>query len=70
MAFFSSSVTLGPTYNEFRYNEHLTITTRFLCIKNINNIAKRFGYTTSSFFCTFVLAVSGTGPSVYFIHKA
>ena len=44
MAFFSSSVTLGPTYNEFRYNEHSTITTRFLCIKNIDNITKRFGY--------------------------
>ena len=30
------NITLGPTYNEFGYNEHPIITNRFLCINTID----------------------------------
>ena len=29
-------ITLGPAYNEFGYNKHLTTMSRFLCIKIID----------------------------------
>ena len=53
---------LGPAYNEFGYNEHLIITSRF---KIIDCGVKKFCYNenqliTSSFFCIFLLVVSGT----------
>ena len=60
-----SQSTLGPAYREFGYNEHLVITSRFLCIKVIDRHVKKFSYNehsliTSSFFCIFLLVVSGT----------
>ena len=30
------SITLGPAYNEFGYNEHPVSTSKFLCIKIID----------------------------------
>ena len=41
--------TLGPAYNEFVYNEHPAITSRFLCIKLIDCNVKEFGYNEHSF---------------------
>ena len=38
------SFTLDPAYNEFGYNEHSAITSRFLCIKIIDCNVKKFGY--------------------------
>ena len=56
--------TLGPAYNEFGYNEHPVIATKFLCIELIDYNVKKFAYNehpllTSSFFYTFLLLVSG-----------
>ena len=55
--------TLGPAYNEFGYNEHPAISSRFLCSIIIGSNVKKFGYnehlpTMSSFFCIFFLVVS------------
>ena len=52
-------------YNEFGYNEHLAITSRFLCINIIDCNVKKFAYNehplvTNSFFCIILLVVSGT----------
>ena len=52
------SSTLGPAYNEFSYNKHPAVTSRFLCIKIIDCNVKKFGYIeypliTSSFFRIF-----------------
>ena len=52
------STTLDPAYNEFGYNEHPVIVSRFLCIKLIDCNVKKFGYNeypliTSSSFCIF-----------------
>ena len=57
--------TLGPANNEFVYNEHPAITSRFLCIKVIDCSVKKFGYNghpfiTSSFFYIVIFVVSGT----------
>ena len=57
--------TLGPANNEFGYNEHPAITSRFLCIKVIDCSVKKFGYNghpfiTSSFFCIVIFVVSAT----------
>ena len=65
MYFVNKVNTLGPTYNEFGYNKHPAITSRFLCIKIIDCHVKKIIYnehplTTSSFFCMFLLIVSGT----------
>ena len=59
------SATLGFAYNEFGYNEHPAITSRFLCMKIVECNVKKFGcnehrLVTSSFFCIFLLVVSGT----------
>ena len=35
---------LGPTYNEFGYNEHSATRSRFLCIKVIDCNVKKFSY--------------------------
>ena len=61
----TAGITLGPAYNEFGYNEHPAITSRFLCTILIDSNVKKSGYnehppTTSSFFCIFLLVVSGT----------
>ena len=52
-----------PLTYGFGYNEHLPTTSRFLCIKIIDNNVKKFGYyehppTTSSFLCMYVLVLS------------
>ena len=61
----------GLAYNEFGYNEHLAITSKFLCIKIINGNVEKFGsneppLTASSFFCISLLTVSWTqcNPSI------
>ena len=38
--------TLGPAYNEFGYNEHLAVTSRFLSIKIIDYNVKKFAAST------------------------
>ena len=58
-------VHLGPAYNEFGYNEHPAITSRFLGDKIIHSSVEKFGYNehpfiTSSSFCIFILSVSET----------
>ena len=60
-----ASFTLAPAYNEFGYNEHPDIASRFLCNNIIDCHAKTFGYNEhplviSSFFCIILLVVSGT----------
>ena len=55
--------TFDPAYNEFGYNEHPAIASRFLCIKIIDHSVKKFGYKkqpliTSNLFCIFLLVVS------------
>ena len=35
---------MGPSYNEFGYNDHAAETTRFLCIKTINVNIQTFGF--------------------------
>ena len=40
----NTTIKLGPAYNEFSYNEHLAIMSRFLRIKNIDIHVKVFGY--------------------------
>ena len=57
--------TLGSAYNEFGCNEHPTTTRIFLCIKIIDCNVKKFSYNEnplirSSYFCVFLLIVSGT----------
>ena len=37
-------VHLGPAYNEFGYNEHLAITSRFLGDKINHSSVEKFGY--------------------------
>ena len=59
------SFTLGPAHNELGFRYYLVITSRFLCIRITNCNVKNFGnnehpLTTSSFFCIFLLVVSGT----------
>ena len=55
--------TLAPAYNEFGYNEQPAITSRFLCIKIIDcNV-------TSSFFCIFLIIVSGNHCKMGPIHN-
>ena len=49
---------MGPVDNQFGYNEHLAIMSRFLCFKIIDSNVKKFSYNehpliTSSFFCFF-----------------
>ena len=44
-----SNVTLGSVYNEFGYNEHPAITSRFLCIKIIDCNVKKFAYNEHLF---------------------
>ena len=36
--------TLGPSYNEFGYNEHPAVTRESLCVKIIDSKVKKFGY--------------------------
>ena len=55
---YTETITLGPAYNEFGYNEHLAITNRFLCMNVIYCNVKKFSYTEhplimSGFFCIF-----------------
>ena len=61
-------ITLGPTCNEFGYNEHLAIARRFLDIKIIDCNVKEFGYNEqplvmSSFSCIFYSMQAG--PSIF-----
>ena len=54
----NSATTLSPAYNEFGYNVHPAVTSKFLCIKIIDCNVKKFGYnehplTMTSFFCIF-----------------
>ena len=65
LSFLFEQNTLGPVYNEFGYNEHPAVTSRFLCINIINCNVKNFGYNeysliTNSFFSIFILIVSRT----------
>ena len=53
-------VTLGPTYYEFGYNERPVTVSRFLYIKLIDCNVRRHPLIMSSFFCIFLLIVSGT----------
>ena len=39
-------IIVGPAYNEFCYNEHTALTSRFLCIKIIDCNVKKFSYST------------------------
>ena len=41
---FCNPLTLGPTYNEFGYKEHLATTSRFLYIKKIDCNVEKFSY--------------------------
>ena len=54
--------TLGPAYNEFGYNEHQATKNRFLCISIIDCNVKNNEHPlmNCSFFCIFLLVVSGT----------
>ena len=57
--------TLGLACNEFGYNDHLAMTSRFLCIEIIDFNVKKFGYNEdplimTSFFCIFPIVISGT----------
>ena len=61
--YFQRLCILGPAYNEFCYNEHPAITSRFVCIKITDSNVKKFGYNeyslaTSSFPCIFLLVTS------------
>ena len=55
----NSTNILDPAYNEFGYNEHWAVTSRFRCSKIIGKNVKRFVrervfvFTTNSFFCIF-----------------
>ena len=61
---FKFYITLGPVYNEFGYNEHPAITSRFLFIILIHSNVKKFGYkkhspTMNSFSCSFLADLNG-----------
>ena len=58
-------ITLGPTYNEFGYNELPPTTNPFLCIKINDFNVRKFGYcehspTTNNFLCVYLRVLSGT----------
>ena len=65
MHFSCQTITLGPTNNEFGYNERPDTASIFLCIKIIDNNVNSFSYNEhplkmSSFFRIFLLVVRGT----------